>query len=194
MNPPTPVHDGRDPQPLAAYLRELRWALGALPEADRNEIVAEARSHLLDRLEGGAAIEAAIAGLGTPRDYARPFVEDYRQSTALAHGRTRDLLPVLLERIATSARAAGSVALLLLLWAPALALLGTAIVKLSHPQIAGLWVGPKHFFIGTIDDPTVAHEVLGFWIFPLAVVALVVAWLLTRKLTSSAVRRLGPQR
>ncbi len=64
-------------------------------------------------------------------------------------------------------------------------------VKLSHPETAGLWVGPRHFFIGTIDDPSLAREVLGFWIFPAAVVAWVLAWVLTRKLSRAAVLRLG---
>ncbi|MFN7962430.1 MAG: hypothetical protein U0002_14275 [Thermoanaerobaculia bacterium] len=194
MTPETTTRDERDPQPLAAYLRELRWALAVLPETDRDEIVAEARSHLLDRRDSGLSIEAAIAALGSPRDYAAPFLEAYRQSSALAHGRLRELLPVLFEKVAGSARAAGTALLLLLLWAPALAIAGTAIVKLSHPEIAGLWLGPHEFFIGTVDDPGSAHELLGFWIFPLAVVGLVVTWLLTRKLSRSAVRRLGPSR
>ena len=189
--PPSRPQDERDPQPLVSYLRELRWALAALPEADRDEIVAETRSHVLDRVDGGSTLPAALQALGAPRDYAAPFLDSYRQSAALSHGRLRDLLPVLFGRLASSTRAVGTALLLLFVWAPALGLTGTAILKLSHPEIAGLWVGPKVFFVGTIDDPTQAREVLGVWIFPIAAIALVAAWLLTRKLASSAVRRLS---
>lgn len=191
MNPPTSLRDERDPQPLAAYLRELRWALGALPERDRDEIVAEARSHLLDRVDSGTELPAALAALGAPRDYASPFLDQYRQSAALSHGRLRDLLPLLAERLLSSARAAAALVAIVAVWLPALLLASTAGVKLVHPEIAGLWVGPDQRFLGTIDDPSQARELLGVWIFPLAAAALVAAWLLTRKLSSSAVRRLA---
>jgi hypothetical protein len=189
MSSPNPAPD---PQPLVTYLRELRWALAALPEVDRDEIVAEARSHLLDRVDAGSTLATALAALGSAREYAAPFVESYRQSAALSQGRARDLLPVLAEKVASSARAAWTALLLLLIWVAALGIAGTAILKLSHPEIAGLWVGPGHFVFGTIDDPSRSRELLGAWIFPLAGVGLVLAWLATRRLTSAAVRRFGP--
>lgn len=191
MTTTTGPRDDRDPQPLAAYLRELRWALGGLPENDRDEIVAEARSHLLDRVDTGTALPAALGALGSPRDYARPFLDTYEESSALTRGRARDLLPVLVGHGARSFRAAATLAVFVLLWAPALALAGTAIIKVFRPEIAGLWVGPAQFFIGTIDDPSSARELLGAWIFPLAVVGLVTASIVTRRLASAAVRRLG---
>lgn len=194
MTHPAEIATARDAHRLAAYLRDLRWALSALPASDRDEIVAETRSHLLDRVAAGAALDSALAALGDARDYARPFVDSYRRHAALAHGRTREQLALVGERIASSARAAWTALLLILLWAPGLALAGTAIVKLRHPEIAGLWVGPRRLFVGTIDDPTLARELLGFWIFPVAVVALVAAWILTRRLLAAAVRRLGAAR
>lgn len=191
MNPSATPRDERDPQPLAAWLRELRWALAALPERDRDEIVAEARSHLLDRSDAGTPLASALAALGAARDYARPFLDEYRQSAALTHGRLRDLLPLVAERLLSSARAGATLAMIVAIWIPALLLASTAAVKLVHPELAGLWVGPSQRFLGTIDDPSQARELLGVWIFPLAAVALVAAWLLTRRLASSAVRRLA---
>jgi uncharacterized membrane protein len=66
-----------DERKLHAYERQLRWALDALPEADRDSIVAELRSHVLDRLDAGDNLDAILAALGPPNDYARAFCESY---------------------------------------------------------------------------------------------------------------------
>jgi len=177
-----------DPR-LQRYLRELRWALASLPEADRNDIVAEAESHLLDRMERGDDLEDAIAALGAATSYAQPFVESHRATAALMTGNVTDLLPALAERILRSFGATVGLLAIAALWAPSIVLLGTASVKVFHPEIAGFWVSDRVCFLGTIDDPSSAREMLGMWIFPMAFLSVPLSWWLTRIVAAMTLRR-----
>ncbi len=59
---------------LDTYLAQVHRHLRALSDAEARETLAELRSHVLDRAGGQlspAAVEAAIAALGSPRDVAR---------------------------------------------------------------------------------------------------------------------------
>jgi hypothetical protein len=44
----------------------------------------------------------------------------------------------------------------------------TALMRLFDPSHWGLWVSPRIFMIGVIDDPNAAQEVLGSRIYPIA--------------------------
>jgi hypothetical protein len=175
-----------DQRALHGYLRELRWALSTLPSADRDDIVAETESHLLDRVEGGMALASAIAALGPATRYARTFLDQQRAAEALGSGRLRDLVPLLAAGFARSLRSALALVVIVALWSPALVLIATAGVKVVHPEIAGLWRSPTFFFLGTIDDPSTGRELLGFWIFPLAATVTLLSWLVSRWLAARA--------
>ncbi|HEV7385474.1 MAG TPA: hypothetical protein VGN89_11390, partial [Phenylobacterium sp.] len=59
---------------LDTYLDQVRRNLKNLPKSEADEIIAELRSHVLDRTAGQPTpnqVEAAIAALGSPREVAR---------------------------------------------------------------------------------------------------------------------------
>ena len=49
-------------------------------------------------------------------------------------------------------------------------------------------LGKEGLFIGVIDDPSKAHELLGAWIFPLAALAVLLTWLIGRVILLAALR------
>ena len=63
---------------LAVYLARLGAALTGLPEVDREEILLETRSHVLEQLGRAPKRRVAdvLAELGAPEEYARQFVAE----------------------------------------------------------------------------------------------------------------------
>ena len=67
---------------IEKYLSKFSRCLSPLPRIERDEIVRETRSHLLDAVSAGAPASAATVALGDPASYARRFVENYRIDVA----------------------------------------------------------------------------------------------------------------
>lgn len=181
-----------DPK-LVEYARKLRWALAALPETDRDGIVTEMRSHVLDRVDAGATIDDALIALGSPDEYAREFREAYAVASALSSRRTGHMLHALVQGAARSLAAIAAFVAIVIVWAAAALVAYTAILKVSDPAHVGLWRGANFFFIGIIDDPSTGKELLGPWITPLALACVIAAWLITRSIAVWALKRLTPK-
>ncbi|MEQ1866604.1 MAG: hypothetical protein ABL996_18355 [Micropepsaceae bacterium] len=181
---------------LEDYLRRLGWGLASLPEHDRNDIVAETRAHVLERVERGDSLETVLAAFGAPEIYARTFVDGMELSSALGSEQSVALLDVVLRRAHRSAIAGIAFVVLAFLGACAFAAAYLALLKLLYPAHAGLWISQTQQFIGTIDDPATAHEMLGYWVFPIAVVVCAAAWIMGRLVLLLAVRTLnsGPSK
>jgi uncharacterized membrane protein len=175
---------------LAEYARKLRWALSALPEADRDGILAEMRSHVLDRIDAGATIDEALAALGSPESYAREFRDSYAVATAISSRRLPQLLSALLHNVARSAAVAISAVLIFIAWAGAAMAIHLSVLKLLDPTHIGLWRSETFFFIGVIDDPSTGQELLGPWLPAIALLFILIAWGLTHVLAVWALRRL----
>lgn len=184
------THPTDDPA-LALYLRKLRWALSALPETDRDSIVAETRSHLMDRIDSGARVDQAVAALGDAEIYARDFLNAYTISAAISSRKLPQVLRALLHNVVRSVTVALVGIVLLIAWAIAVAGVHLAILKLFDPAHIGLWRGENFFFIGVIDDPSTGQELLGPWLPALALLFVVLAWALTHLLGVWALRRLN---
>ena len=150
------LREGGDP--LDRYLHRLEHALASLPPEERRDIVAETRSHVLDRMAArpGARLQDVLAELGDPATYARRFTGEgdepgpLRVITALAlRGMTAFLALNALV-------AAYGVGLLLLVIAGG---------KLMYPDRVGLWVDREEgsALFGFPEDPA-GTEVLGWWL------------------------------
>ncbi|OFW99913.1 MAG: hypothetical protein A3E78_04860 [Alphaproteobacteria bacterium RIFCSPHIGHO2_12_FULL_63_12] len=171
----------KDAATIENYLRGLSKALRALPDRDRDDIVAEIRAHLEHRTGEGKLAEA-IKSLGAPDACARSFIEEMKIQTAFADGgavKTFGALLTLASRRVT-ATAGLFVSLVFFLLAAGFAFTGLA--EIVAPDKAGLWVGPDSgsIMIGTFDTPATPdtplppgapeppREILGRWLIPFA--------------------------
>lgn len=176
---------------LKIYLRRLRWALAALPERDRDEVVEETRLHVLERVESGRPLEQVLAALGPAPAYAQSFLDEMEISGVLASQRSGAMLRVVARRAQRSLVAAAALAVVLLLAASAALTLSVAVFEIGDPVHTGLWVSQDQTFIGVIDDPSSARELLGGWIFVLAAVNALLAWWLGRLVLLRAIRAIA---
>lgn len=162
----------RNEQEIDAYVRRLLWALQALPHDDRLSIAGEIHSHLYDcAARGDKELDRALAKLGSADALARSYVEEYELAGAVNRSAPVVLLLNLLNRGTRSLAAffGGLAGLFLYLFAASFALIAAA--KLIVPGQVGAWIGPHAFTAGIPGTPPVdAHEVLGYWIVPIAIV------------------------
>ena len=173
---------------LDCYLDQVRRQLGGLPKTEVEEILAELRSHVLDKVDGAPTpkrVEAAIEALGSPREVARLNLTE-RVAATLETDRSALRVFGAVGRLARLS-VYGFFAFLVSLvgYGAAAAFLLTAIVKPFMPEHAGLWRiptpdGSYDYSIGTTDAPK-GYELLGWWIIPIGVaVGLLLSWLTWR--------------
>jgi len=173
---------------LDTYLAQVHRHLRGLPDAEVRETLAELRSHVLDKVAGDFTVprvEAAIAELGSPREVARVNVTE-RVIADLEESRSPLRVLRSVGRLA-SLSLYGTFAFLVTLlgYGSAFGFLKTAAAKPFLPDKAGMWIyrsadGDLNFSIGINDTPQ-AHEVMGYWIIPVGLVAaLVLGWLTWR--------------
>lgn len=171
------------PRAAVEYLRRLRAGLAPLPETEREEIVRETASHLLDRVGGGPesagetvgpALAAALAELGEPEAYAARFVANYRISAALASGSPLAPVGEALRLIGSGFRAFAVGFVLLLLGSLAAGFALVAVLKPILPEQTGLFVkegGPYALGIFDAGSRAGARELLGWWVVPICLAA-----------------------
>jgi len=173
---------------LETYLAQVQRNLGGLPKGETDEIVAELRSHVLDKVEGQASpqrVEAAIAALGSPREVARI---NLTERVAVELEADRSPLTVLrgvarLARLSLYGAFAGLISFTG--YALAASLLVTAAVKPFWREHAGLWRVPDpddtwSFSLGVNSAPN-GQELLGWWIIPIGVaMGALLGWLTWR--------------
>ncbi len=173
---------------LDCYLDQVRRHLHGLPKTEIEEIVAELRSHVLDKVTGTptpARVEAAIEALGSPRDVAR-FNLTERVVADLEVNRSPLRVLRAVVRLA-GLSVYGLFALLVSFtgYAAASGFLLAAVMKPFRPEHAGLWRIPRpdgsfDYSIGATNAPA-GYELLGWWMIPVGlVVGLLLAWLTWR--------------
>jgi hypothetical protein len=187
---------------LEAY---LRTRLHPMPGAERDEIVAELRSHVLDSV-GGAAGPAAISRvldrLGPPATLAGQYTTASDLARAEKSRSPSALLRALGRAAGTSAAGLFASVGFALGYALAAALTLAALRKPMSPTRVGLWqLGPDSYSLTLgFGAAPAGREVLGWWIVPLGLAAgAFVAWATTwlgrfclRRLRAAALPRLGP--
>lgn len=179
---------------IEEWLRRLKWSLASMPSAERDDIVEETRTHLREVLAAGGTPSAALAGFGRAEDYARRFIDEMRIVRALGSDDTIALLHVIARQMSRSLVAALAAIGIAALSVLALIAVLLPVLKLSDPVHAGLWRGVHQFFVGKIDNPADATELLGIWLYPLCVGVLALCWLVGRLILLWAVRRLARAR
>jgi uncharacterized membrane protein len=158
--------------PLEAeqFLQKLRVGLRRLPREERDEIVAEIRSHLLDRQASGKPL---LEGFGDGQQYAAQFVAEGALRGALIEGSSLALAQALL-RGARKGAAAFVVLPVVAVQLFGAALVACGILKPFLPSRIGLFVDGAGAFasLGIVGgDLRALHEVLGFWSIPLFLLA-----------------------
>jgi Protein of unknown function (DUF1700) len=170
-------------QKIDGYLNSLRGRLRGLNHEDVQEIVEELRGHILEKAGGveglsGRGVDAALAGLGSPEELASEYVTDNLLARAEVSRSPLRILESLFRWASLSV--AGFFVLLgsILGYFVGGAFMWCAVLKLIHPQSAGLWVardstGDFQFFLrmGFGTPPVGARDVLGWWIMPIGLLA-----------------------
>lgn len=183
-----------DQAELERWLSRLGWALGHLPVRERDDIVRETRSHIEDRMASGGSVQQVLSEFGPAERHARRFVDEIEAYEALGSQRAGDLARFVANRAHRSVGAAIALLALILLAILAGVIVLVVALKIFDPVHAGLWVGPGTAFIGVIDDPASARELLGLWLFPSAAVVLTLIFIAGRLLLSSVVPWMAPRR
>ena len=153
--------------PLDRYLRTLERELAPLPAEERRDIVAETRSHILDRMTArpDAGMHDVLNELGDPARHARRFTgvpED-------APGPVRTMVRLAARGFSAFAALNALVAA----YGVALLLLALAVAKVVVPERVGLFIDPEGRTVtfGVVAGDAAGHDVLGWWLLPLALLA-----------------------
>lgn len=179
-------------QRLDDWLRRLSWALGRMPEGDRTSIVEETRGHIEERLGTGQALEDVIAGFGSPEKYARCFLEEMEIGRALGSQRTTDLLGVIFRTIHASFTSLIALVCIVFIALSEVVAVLLAVMEIRDPLHTGFWYGGGSFFIGVIDDPATAVDLLsGGKIYLFAGALMISGMLIARLVLLSSVRLLA---
>ena len=177
-------------------MKRTSRALRGISDDEVREIIAELRSHILDKAGASgevtaAAVGATLAGLGNPEDLASQYLTDNLLARAEV---SRSPLRILRSSFRwASLSLAGFFVLLgstVGYFFGAVFIL-VAMAKLFHPRTAGLWTYPDSngevalsFRLGFGSVPVGGHDVLGWWFVPIGWVTGFAMVLLT---TSAAV-------
>jgi len=181
----------QNPSEIQNWLRRFKWSLAAIPSPERDDIVAEVAAHLHESLCAGKSPAAVLHQFGSPENYAPYFIDEIELSSALSSQHSGAMIAAVLNRVHRSAIAAALGIALLFLGAIFFTALTAAFLKLWDPAHVGLWHHGRLFFIGKIDDPASARELLGFWLYPCAFVAIALSWLAGRFVLVHGVRSLA---
>jgi hypothetical protein len=183
-----------DPAEIEEWLRRLKSALASMPSPERDNILEETRSHLRERLVAGDTPSDALAGFGSPEDYAQCFVDEMRMEGALRSKDTGALLHVVTSQINRNIVAALAGIGIAVFGVFSFFAVVTLIAKVFDPVRAGVWRYPHGGFTIGIVNPADATELLGFWLYPLCAGVLALSWLGGRMLLLWAVRRIARNR
>ncbi len=171
------------------FLRKVRQGLASLPTAEQEDLVAELRSHVLERQSQGSA--DPLAGFGPPEQLAADVVAEYALRGGLAQGTSWALSKALFVAARDSAMRLLWLLPLLTLQLVALCLLLAAALKPFVPDLVGVWMGEGKFFAGIVSSHANMREVLGWWAIPaFASAGILLFWLSTKGMIALAQHRL----
>lgn len=180
-------------QQIEVYLTALHGSLGPIQLNDREEIVREIAAHIRDSAEQpGGSIDAILQRLGP----AEKLAAEYRDGL-LIHQASRSVSPLLLLRALlrlTTQGFSGVFVFLIALFGYVLGvgLVLSALLKPLFPGHVGVWLQKTQSvtsgdssYSTTITTGAAPHEILGFWIIPVALIL----GSLTLLITTYAIRK-----
>ncbi len=186
-----------DEKAVETYLARLARTLRALPEADRNDIVAEIRAHLEHRAREGRLGEA-IKSLGPPETCARGFLEEIKIQDAFADGGPAKTVGALVALASRRVTAAAGLFVSGVLFALALGFAISAVAEVVIPAQAGLWINEEAgvYIFGTYDGPLTppTRELLGRWMLPVSAGLSVATFVIGQWLARVFVRLMASKR
>ena len=164
---------GTDPR-IERYLARVRVALRGLPEREIDEILRELRNHVEELAGGeGPGVQAALRSLGDPLNLAQTYRSGNQMVRAECSGSPLVILQGL-RHVGTWGRITAT-ALFVLGYLGMGTLWAGAIEKVLAPSRGGLWHTPGDFWSVTLavggNPPAGAHELLGWWVVPIALLA-----------------------
>ncbi|WP_337881550.1 hypothetical protein [Rheinheimera sp.] len=162
------------------YLQQLELYLSRLSHQERNDVLREIESHLFDVLETQPEtdIHTVLQGFGSPRELAAHYVAHLTTGAPLPTGfkaMTKVKRGVTYSLYFSMAVFGGVIAISLFI---------TALAKLFWPEHVGVWSesAGEAVTLGIMADPKPAElEVLGFALVPVAAIASLAVFWLTRK-------------
>jgi hypothetical protein len=170
-------------QKIEVYLTRLRARLRGLNPDDVREIVEELRGHIVDKAAASgemtpAGVDAALAALGSPEELASEYVTDNLLARAEVSRSPLRILESLFRWASLSVAGFFVLTGSILGYFLGGAFMWCAVLKVIHPQSAGLWVsrdsaGDLQLFLrmGFGTPPVGARDVLGWWIMPIGLLA-----------------------
>ena len=169
-------------QRIDDYLNEVRRRLRGLGDEPSREIVAELRSHIMERAGRSgaltpASVDAALTALGPADQLANEFVTDALLARAEVSRSTVRLLDTLFGWATISVAGFFVTVASILGYCLGVIFIVVALLKPLHPAEAGLWrldgkAGDLELSVrmGFGTAPANGHELLGWWIIPLGLV------------------------
>jgi len=177
--------------PIEVYIARLRKALSGFGVTEREDIVEEIRTHIVDRVaESGLTVEDTLARLGPAEELAK----DYRSGALVRRARSSfspwTVLRATLRWAMTGVHGLTVFILALFGYGMGTALILAGLLKPLFPEQTGLWIGPDVFQIGFRPEYSPdAHEMLGPWFTQIALALGVLFFIVT----TMVVRRLLPK-
>ena len=168
---------------IDAYLAKLRKRLPGIDEQDVREIVAELRSHILDKTGASkegvtvGGVEATLAALGSPEQLAGEYLTANLLARAEVSRSPVQILDILFRWASLSVAGFFVFIASIVGYFIGTAFVLCALLKPLHPRTAGLWTIPAgtedssmSLRLGFGSAPSNGREVLGWWIVPLGLV------------------------
>ncbi|ESQ90027.1 hypothetical protein ABAC460_09680 [Asticcacaulis sp. AC460] len=178
-----------DRDTIETWLKALDTALTALPDAQRADVIAEARGHLEERLAAGLSADSALHGFGSAKTYAQGFVDHHALDTALSSKRIIVMVTTLAGFTSRSIIAFFGLMGALLFGGIALGSVVSVVLKMINPAAVGLWKeSDTTFTLGTVNNHIGASELAGNWVYLIFLALILVGGFLARGSLIAAIR------
>lgn len=187
---------------LADYLREIEAQLEAsgVRAAARNDILAEVKSHLADRVaelqaEGSSdPVGQAIAAFGSPVEIASEFAAMASIGTSARSFSPIRLLSAAWHICRVLGRGFGLFVAAIAGYTVSLGMLMAAALKVIFPARVGFWVGSHGMVWGIPPDGAVSRELAGNWFIPISLWVAMFAGVTTTLLVRARIQRFAASR